>query len=118
MAIKNSLILVFTLFIQDNMHIGVIKVVKTINKIEIPSTPNLNLMYPLIQFFSSTNWNPEKLLSKENHKKRHNTKFARLVKIEIYLELLSFDVLNIKIKKAPNRGKKIIDDKIGKFISK
>ena len=115
-AIKNSLILVLTLFIQDKTHIGVIKAVKTINKIEIPSIPSLNLINPLIQFFSSTNWNPEKVLSKENHKKRHNIKFATLVKIEIYFELLSFSVLKIKIKKAPNKGKKITDDKIGKSI--
>ena len=115
-AIKNSLILVLTLFIQDKTHIGVIKAVKTINKIEIPSIPSLNFINPLIQFFSSTNWNPEKLLSKENHKKRHNIKFAKLVKIEIYFELLSFSVLKIKIKKAPNKGKKITDDKIGKSI--
>ena len=115
-AIKNSLILVLTLFIQDKTHIGVIKAVKTINKIEIPSIPSLNLINPLIQFFSSTNWNPEKVLSKENHKKRHNIKFAKLVKIEIYFELLSFSVLKIKIKKAPNKGKKITDDKIGKSI--
>ena len=115
-AIKNSLILVLTLFIQDKTHIGVIKAVKTINKIEIPSIPSLNFINPLIQFFSSTNWNPEKVLSKENHKKRHNIKFAKLVKIEIYFELLSFSVLKIKIKKAPNKGKKITDDKIGKSI--
>ena len=54
-AIKNSLILVLTLFIQDKTHIGVIKAVKTINKIEIPSIPSLNFINPLIQFFSSTN---------------------------------------------------------------
>ena len=111
-----TLILVLTLFIQDKTHIGVIKAVKTINKIEIPSIPSLNFINPLIQFFSSTNWNPEKVLSKENHKKRHNIKFAKLVKIEIYFELLSFSVLKIKIKKAPNKGKKITDDKIGKSI--
>ena len=46
----------------------------------------------------------------------HNIKFAKLVKIEIYFELLSFSVLKIKIKKAPNKGKKITDDKIGKSI--
>ena len=115
-AIKNSFILVLTLLIQDKTHIGVIKAVKTINKIEIPSIPSLNFINPLIQFFSSTNWNPEKVLSKENHKKRHNIKFAKLVKIEIYFELLSFSVLKIKIKKAPNKGKKITDDKIGKSI--
>ena len=55
MAIRNSLSLVFTLLIQDIMQIGVIKAVKTINKIDKPSMPNLNFIYPLIQFFSSTN---------------------------------------------------------------
>ena len=43
-AIKNSLTLSFTLLMHEIIHIGVIKVVKTINKIEIPSTPNLNLI--------------------------------------------------------------------------
>ena len=52
MAIKNSLILVLTLFMQDIIHIGVIKAVKTINNNEIPSTPSLNLIKPLIQLFS------------------------------------------------------------------
>ena len=37
--------------------------VKTINKIETPSTPSLNFINPLIQFFSSTNWKPTKFLS-------------------------------------------------------
>ena len=37
------------------IQIGVIKVVKTIKRIDIPSTPNLNLMKLLIQDFSSTN---------------------------------------------------------------
>jgi hypothetical protein len=50
-AIKNSLSLVLTLLIQETIQTGVIKAVKTINKIEIPSIPNLNFMNPLIQFF-------------------------------------------------------------------
>jgi len=55
MAIKNSLSRVLTLLIQDIMQIGVINAVRTINKIDIPSMPNLNFIYPLIQFFSSIN---------------------------------------------------------------
>ena len=54
-AIKNSLTLSFTLLMHEIIHIGVIKVVKTINKIEIPSTPNLNLIKLFIQDLSSTN---------------------------------------------------------------
>ena len=40
---------------QEIMQIGVIKAVRIINSIEIPSIPNLNFINPLIQFFSSTN---------------------------------------------------------------
>ena len=54
-AIKNSFILTLTLFKHEIIQIGVIKVVKTIKSIEIPSTPNLNLMKLFIQDFSSTN---------------------------------------------------------------
>ena len=55
MAIKNSFTLILTLFMQEIIQIGVIKVVKTINNIEIPSTPNLNFIKSFIQDFSSTN---------------------------------------------------------------
>ena len=54
-AIKNSLTLNFMLFTQEIIQIGVIKVVKTIKSIEIPSTPNLNFIKLFIQDFSSTN---------------------------------------------------------------
>ena len=54
-AIKNSLNLSLMLLMQEIIQIGVIKAVKTINNIEIPSTPNLNLMKSLIQDFSSIN---------------------------------------------------------------
>ena len=54
-AIKNSLTLSLMLLMHEIIQIGVIKVVKTINKIEIPSTPNLNLMKSFIQYFSSIN---------------------------------------------------------------
>ena len=43
------------LFTQEIIQIGAIKAVKIINNIEIPSMPSLNLIIPLIQFFSSTN---------------------------------------------------------------
>ena len=33
---------------QDMMHIGVIKVVNTMNNIDIPSIPNLNLMKSIL----------------------------------------------------------------------
>ena len=49
-AIKNSFILVLTLFMHEITHIGVMKAVKTINNIEIPSMPNLNFIKPLINF--------------------------------------------------------------------
>ena len=40
---------------QEIIQIGVIKVVRTMKRIEIPSTPSLNLIKLLIQFFSSKN---------------------------------------------------------------
>ena len=54
-AIKNSLTLTLTLFTQETIQIGVIKVVKTIKSIDMPSIPNLNFMKLFIQDFSSTN---------------------------------------------------------------
>ena len=38
---------------QEIIQIGVIKVVRTMKRIEIPSTPSLNLIKLFIQFFSS-----------------------------------------------------------------
>ena len=55
MAIKNSFTLTLTLLMQEIIQIGVIKAVKTINNIEIPSTPSLNFIKSLIQDFSSIN---------------------------------------------------------------
>ena len=43
-AIKNSLSLVLMLLMQEIIEIGVMKAVKTINKIDIPSIPNLNFI--------------------------------------------------------------------------
>ena len=51
MAIKNSFILVLTLLMHEIIQIGVISVVKTIKSIDIPSTPNLNLINYLSGFF-------------------------------------------------------------------
>ena len=53
-AIKNSLTLTLTLLIQERIQIGVIKVVKTIKSIDIPSIPNLNfyiIVYPRFFFY-------------------------------------------------------------------
>ena len=54
-AIKNSLTLTLTLFTHEIIQIGVIKVVKTMKSIDIPSIPNLNFIKLFIQDFSSTN---------------------------------------------------------------
>ena len=54
-AIRNSFILNFMLSIPEKIQIGAIKVVSKINKIEIPSIPNLNFINPLIQKNSSIN---------------------------------------------------------------
>ena len=75
--------LFFALIMQEIIHIGVMNAVNTMNKIEIPSIPSLNFISPLIQFFSSMNWKPAKLLSKEYHKKKVNNKFAIDVNMEI-----------------------------------
>ena len=68
---------------HEIIHIGVIKVVKTINKIEIPSTPNLNLIKLFIQDLSSTNWKSAVLTSKEYHRNKDNKKVAILLNNEI-----------------------------------
>ena len=98
------------------MHIGIINEVSTINKIEIPSIPSLNFINPLIQSDSSMNWNPTKFLSNEYQRNRHKKKFATLVNKEIDITLWLFLDFDKKINKDPNRGKKIIEDSIGKFI--
>ena len=115
-AIKNSLNLILIELIHDITHIGVISAVRTMNSTEMPSTPNLNFMKPLIQFFSSMNWKPRKSLSNDHHKNKARKKLAKLVKSEIYIAPLSFLDLKKRINIDPKRGKKIIDDKIGKFI--
>ena len=51
------------------MQIGVMKVVKTINNIDIPSTPNLNFIKSFIQDFFFYKLKFEELISKEYHKK-------------------------------------------------
>ena len=89
------------------------------NNIEIQSTPNLKLIKPSIQFFSSTNWNSDVVLSKENKSSIERKKFAREVKIAIYFEFFStFFWLPVVIKMniAPINGINIINERIGKFI--
>ena len=83
MAIKNSFTRVFILLIQETIHIGVMKVVKTINNIDIPSIPNLNFIKLFIQDFSSTNWNSEVLTSKEYQRNNDNKKVAILLNKDI-----------------------------------
>ena len=119
MATKNSLILKRILLIPEKIHIGVMKVVSKIKSIEIPSTPNLNLNKPLIQFLSSRNWKSEVELSKEYHKKIDKKKFTSDTKIAKYFEFcsaISFDPLVKRMKILPISGRKVMDDKIGKFI--
>ena len=82
-AIKNSLTLTLTLFMQEIIQIGVIKVVRTIKRIEIPSTPNLNLIKLLIQFFSSKNWKSDDVESNEYHINNDNKNVAKLLKREM-----------------------------------
>mgnify|MGYP005716791529 CR=1 FL=1 len=116
-AIKNSFTLTLTLLTQEIIQIGVIKVVKTINNIDMPSTPSLNFIKLFIQDFSSTNWNSEVLISKEYHKNNERKKVATLLNKEIEIEL-TFVVLSLdkKMKKELTKGKKIKVDNIGKFI--
>ena len=96
---------------------GVIKVVKTMKSIEIPSTPNLNFIKLFIQFFSSKNWKSADVGSNEYQINNDSINVAKLLKREIYTALLlflfSFDK---KIKKELSKGKNINVDKIGKFI--
>ena len=60
-------------------HIGIIKAVSKMNKIDIPSIPNLNLIKPLIHIDSSTNWKFDDELSNEYHRNKTRKKFAKLV---------------------------------------
>ena len=59
------------------------KVVNTIKRIDIPSTPNLNLMKSFIQDFSSINWKFAVLWSKEYQRNKESKKVATLPKREI-----------------------------------
>ena len=68
---------------QEIIQIGVIKVVRTINSIDIPSTPNLNFMKLFTQDFSSTNWNSAVFTSNEYHKNKESRKVATLLNKEI-----------------------------------
>ena len=57
----------------EKIHIGAINVVRIINKIEIPSTPNLKSIKPSIQLFSSINWKFAVELSNEYQRKIERT---------------------------------------------
>ena len=82
-AIKNSFTLSLTLLMHEIIQIGVIKVVRTIKRIDIPSTPNLNLMKSSIHDFSSINWKSDEFKSKEYHRNKESIKVAELEKREI-----------------------------------
>ena len=68
---------------QEITQIGVIKVVKTINRIDIPSIPSLNLIKSFIQDFSSTNWKSDEEKSSEYQRNNDRIKVAILEKSEI-----------------------------------
>ena len=63
--------------------INVIKVVRTIKRMDIPSTPNLNFIKSFIQFFSSTNWNSAEFKSKECQRNKERIKVAILANKEM-----------------------------------
>ena len=65
------------------MHIGVINVVRTINKIEMPSTPSLYFIKLFIQDLSSINWKSDEDKSKEYHKNNAQIKVATLLNNEV-----------------------------------
>ena len=102
---------------QEIIQIGVMNVVKTINSIDIPSTPNLNFIKLLIQDFSSTNWKSAELMSKEYQRNKDNKKVATLLNNDMYIGPKLFDLpFDMKIKSELTKGKKIKVDNIGKFI--
>ncbi len=68
---------------QEIMQIGVIKVVSTIKRIEMPSTPNLNLIKSLIQVFSSKNWKSADFKSNEYQINSDSINVAKLLNKEI-----------------------------------
>ena len=107
------------LWMPEKIHMGAINAVNNINKIEIPSMPNWKLIKPFIQYFSSTNWKFEVVVSNEYQRKRERKKFANEVKIATFLEFFSTfleDPFVIKINRAPINGINMIDERIGKFI--
>ena len=117
-AIKNSFNLVLMLLFTDTMQRGVIRVVRTINKIDIPSMPTLQFIKPLIQVSSSKNWNSAVDGSNKYQRYKDKIKLANETKRAKYLmvrQVFDFD-FEKKINKAPINGNKISDDKIGKSI--
>ena len=95
------------------------KVVRMINNTQIKSKPNLKLIKPFIQFFSSINWKLDVVVSKEYQRKSERKKLDIEDKIATYLEfftmLFSLPWV-IKINKAPINGINTIAERIGKFI--
>ena len=65
------------------MQIGVINVVRTIKRIDMPSTPNLNFIKSFIQDFSSKNWKSADDKSNENQTNKDNINVAKLLKREM-----------------------------------
>ena len=103
----------------DKMQSGIMKVVNKINNIDIPSTPNLKLKYPLTHCLFSINWKSAVEVSKESHKNIERRKFTKDVKIATYFALLidlSDESFIKKINIDPIRGRKVTADNIGKFV--
>ena len=85
---------------HEIIQIGVINVVNTIKRIDIPSTPNLNLIKSLIQDLSSINWNSAELESKANQRNIESIKVAILENKDIEIApKLFFCSLDKKINK-------------------
>ena len=82
-AIKNSLTLSLTLLIHEMIQIGVISVVSTIKRIEIPSTPSLNLIKSFIHDCSSKNWKSADVTSIEYQTNKESINVAKLLNKEI-----------------------------------
>ena len=107
------------LWMPEKIHIGVINVVRSINKIDIPSIPSWKLIKPEIQFFFSTNWKSGIVESKEYQRKRDRKKFTTEEKIATDFAFFStvFWVPCVtKTKKAPIKVINIFAERIGKFF--
>ena len=65
------------------MQIGVINVVRTIKRIEIPSMPSLNLIKSFIQDCYSKNWKSADVKSIEYQTNKDNINVAKLLNKEM-----------------------------------